>query len=50
MREDEENAMNRMEDDLFYLRRQIDALDGYDQQDLKMRHESEAFVLHKRRK
>lgn len=42
--------MNRMEDELFLLRRQIEAFDAYDQPDLRMRHESEAFVLHKRRK
>lgn len=42
--------MNRIEDEFLLLRRQIDAFDTYDQQDLRMRYESEAFVLRKRRK
>ena len=39
-----------MEDELFLLRRQIEAFDAYEQADLRMRDQSEAFVLHKRRK
>ncbi len=42
-------STNRMEDDLAHLRRQIDTLETYDHPDLKLRYESEAFVLHKRR-
>jgi hypothetical protein len=39
-----------MEDDLLPLRRQIEAFDAYEQPDLRMRYESEAFVLSKRRR
>lgn len=49
-RDHEQNGIVRIEEDLVHLKRQIDSLESYDQLDLKLRYESEAFILRKRRK
>ena len=48
-REDDEEAPIRIDEDLVLLKKQIESLEAYDPPELRLRLESEAFILHKRR-